>query len=913
MTELVDFTAPPRRSAVFVIGASVLLISILAIVGFRGAVRSVGNTEIVTLEVVGRDGAAPPAAQLSIAPAVNMARVDRASATGRWRLEAIPVGGLVLHLTEGWRESLDHVRIAVGDVSRRYDAAAVAREWPRVEPSSVERSGEAGLEARAPPPDDFPTKVLPGFGVEALNWAGTGPMLARAFTPALVVALLLAWLAVRTLGADRATRGIGAWLIAARPPAPAQGPAAPATSWLALGLGVVVSGFALLEMAEPYYFVEDDNFTQFLGPILHGCRVLDEGGWPDYNPYQLMGVPLANVGIYGLTYPAMWLACAVAGDGLGLPTATLEVYAAMHLAAGYLACFVLGRRLGLVAPLAMAFGVSFALSGYFLIAGRSWYYMLPVATWLPLLVLSAVVLRSSPRPGRWAFWSGLAIGLFFHAGNAQMWCYGVIAWGAVLGIDWFGGRLNWRRLLWAAAALAFGLAVAAPLLVPQLMFLSGIDRYAAEGNGIWNMLAALFLPYPLVAAEHPNGWGAEFGGRMTQMAYSGTVLTLAGGVAVIAVITAWLRFRLDRDCLIRHRWALLALLALVVALGDAGLAWSALAKLPFFGYFTHPFKLLPYVVLFLNLAGALILGELLRRRPVLLAGLSLAVALLMLYNAAIARASFLSFPDPPYPAPSRAMADTLGAGGSKLGARIVVESYFRDPRVADVLGRNIATAHGVMAIGGYGSMTAFGHEYATLERAVIERPIAARRAYGVRWLVRQNPTRAEVGRAAGYWGEYFMWKFTHPLRAEVSGVAPVVTAKRAQVLDLGPADPVAFPLGRPDRPLVARLIRGKVEVELPPSTAAGEIVLNFLARPRLVPRLDGETLEARADEWGRIVARVPAGGGLLRLDYDAGWIRGGVLSLVLAINALALALVAFMAELWWSGRFRAPVPDEMQP
>ena len=298
-----------------------------------------------------------PAPACASSPPSPWTRSSGQARPGLWRTDALPLGALALHLPDDWRGRLKAVRVTVGTTHHDYSAADLETLW----------------------------RSLPGLALAAINWAPAGPVLWRAFLPAGLLALGFLWLA---LGGRRLP-----------PPSPAPAlPARPSAltwSWFALGLGVFVSGFALLEMAEPFYFAEDDNFTQFLGPVRYGCEVMDQGGWPDFNPHQLLGVPLAGIAIYGLTYPPLWLACTIASDVLALPGATFDVYAAMHLAAGYGACFALGRRAGLVPPLAMALVVSFALSGFFLVGGRSWCYMLPVATWLPALLLSAVTLAAS--------------------------------------------------------------------------------------------------------------------------------------------------------------------------------------------------------------------------------------------------------------------------------------------------------------------------------------------------------------------------------------------------------------------------------------------------------------------------------------------------------------------------------------
>ncbi len=64
-------------------------------------------------------------------------------------------------------------------------------------------------------------------------------------------------------------------------------------TWIALGLATVAAALAILEWIEPCYFVQDDNFAGGLPAILHGCRSIFQGEFPDFDPCQLMGVPSA--------------------------------------------------------------------------------------------------------------------------------------------------------------------------------------------------------------------------------------------------------------------------------------------------------------------------------------------------------------------------------------------------------------------------------------------------------------------------------------------------------------------------------------------------------------------------------------------------------------------------------------------
>src|SRR5437879_12164784 len=105
--------------------------------------------------------------------------------------------------------------------------------------------------------------------------------------------------------------------------------------WNLMGWAFLVGGFAFLQRLEPYYFTQDDALVGELPGILLGCRSLWQGVFPDWNPYVFLGAPLASIGFWAITYPPQLLAYAIARHVLGDEFATLEVFAALHLVAGF--------------------------------------------------------------------------------------------------------------------------------------------------------------------------------------------------------------------------------------------------------------------------------------------------------------------------------------------------------------------------------------------------------------------------------------------------------------------------------------------------------------------------------------------------------------------------------------------------
>ncbi len=459
--------------------------------------------------------------------------------------------------------------------------------------------------------------ILPSFRV-FVNYPGDAAVVVSALGFAVlhpVFAFLVACFLAHTF-MRRWLRGreqhLTSWL-AATPTEPGKNIPLPrdrATHWGVAGLLVVSFGIAVLELRQPYYFTQDDNYSQFLPGILYGCQTASSGVFPAMNPHQFLGAPLAELGTYALTYPFTYASYAAARL-LGNELATLEVFCVIHLALAYATSFWLARRLGLGGPLAAALAMCWALCGFALIAGRSWYYMTPTFAWAPLLGVSALTLRDGRAGWSWTLGTGLVIGLLFHGGNAQMWAYSLGFF--LLVIVWFAaaGNLAWRKLVVLAPALLIGLGLAAPLLVPQLAAMRDVDRDSGIGTGSLHGLHSIFLPYPFGIPTASCAWGSTDLSFRGEFYHAGFVFTLAWLAAWIAVWT----FRGLARVLWQSPLFIPAMAALVLSLGDTGLLWFVQSKLPILDKFSQPTKFLPAFHLLSLVAGAVILQRAAALRP----------------------------------------------------------------------------------------------------------------------------------------------------------------------------------------------------------------------------------------------------------------------------------------------------------
>ena len=805
-----------------------------------------------------------------------------------YRISGI-IDSLNLYLPKGWKTSLRRLGITIAGQTREYSAGEID-EFPRQEKRWHYADRETVEDVVRI--DRSVLKNAPGL----LFGHVVNPVRERVFwTVALSSAALVSLLAVLVVCLSR----IGFFAVLATAPglagdAPGETPRR--VGWVCLtGAIVVALALVVVYLLQPHPFTRDDNYAQFLPVIQIGCEALGNGVWPDFNVYQFRGSPIFSLGTYAISYPGMILSCAASSLAFGGLDFTIEIFAVFHLIAGYFAAFAWARYQGVDSRVCAGLAISLTLSGFFFMAGRSWYYMLPVALWLPILLLLAEMFIRG-RPGwKWAIATGLAIALFFHSGNAQIWFYCVATWAVLLLFAFPNRPIRLVDLLMLAGAGLIALGGILPLLTSQAAQIDGLDRTGGLGIGIFPRVWALFVP------------GALFDGpdlllgqneRHVETYFSGGVFTFLGCLGLLFLVGRLARAKLDRPYVLANRYIIVGGVLLLLAGGDSGILWELMARLPAFEYFNYPFKFLPLLSFCLGIGGVGVLGAMTsmasERWGRSIVGLCASLSVVLtLANLFLTTRSFFDFEAGLYPELPKKISAIVAAGpdsGGRLPPRVVVFAPWRakGERYVTSLPLDLSSRFKIPNLGGYDPLIEDRLDDRELLDNVWSWGAGKARELGVRWLIVYRPNVLDF---RGRLEQNFL---TYPITPErMIGEASIAAALgRTTIYDLGEARPYAFFPEDEARPATVALSEGLVLASFEAASAPRPLILNFQYRKGTRVESSRGDLEATPDALGRIAVMVPEGVDGVRLGHwGGGWrgLWGAVLALILGVCCVFLA------------------------
>jgi hypothetical protein len=663
--------------------------------------------------------------------------------------------------------------------------------------------------------------------------------------------------------------------------------------WLIAGLVAMLGAFCYLESREPFYFTQDDNFCVALPELLQGCRSFFSGVFPQWNPYQMLGCPSSSTGLYGYTYPPTYAAYFIARFVISNEYYTVEALVFIHLIGGFLATYWAARQWRIGPPLAMVAGLSYMLSGYTLVTGRSWSNMLGAIAWLPVLIGAVGCMMKGPVGWKWAVGCGVGIGLFFHCGFVQMWVFALLFCPSILVVLVASRQLPLRRATWSFPAVLLGIALATPLLYVQMGFGAEVMRADAGLGMAVKDLLAMILPYPLTRSGHPQNYAAGTP-SMGIIFYSGT----APCVVAALTISSLLGVKWSKRALAENVLLICALLALLMAFGDKAYLWAMLRKLPWFDKFRNAERFLPFFVLFTGLGSGRVLHRIFSgwKNPKLWeAGAAVIMSVLVAYTVSLPPPSYWSFRDRPYPKLPASLESQLRPSDPLKPQRIAtLMPMDENPRRADGEGyvfgmeQSFASAYSLLAFNGYQPLVWNHRIYKEYVGKHLESP-------GDLWdleklktaIALQQRNRSEVCKVYGVdslilYGEFapLFVKYYPALAAYAAEDAPVFVMKVPGV------SPLAFPEHIPEAAFPIQFSARGTTVDVSALTSGGSFIINILAWPDFRVYADGHEIPFVPDEWGRMRVQVPAQTAVLEARYSPPWGKGIGLGMALGIVSI---------------------------
>jgi hypothetical protein len=845
----------------------------------------------------------------------GLGRIDPQPDSRIWKADRGWLTSLEIEAPDDVWRRVNGVTVDIGERAWNFNREEIFSGWKQAPHASGSEAARHGAEVRrlGSPPEVRAASSRIGRFQTYMNWSGDCATLQRlcqraGWSAVSQIASLGTLAAIFLFPPRRLPRAVRRWRSGLRsaihgPPNDEVAASAHAGLWTMAGIFAVVSAFAFLEWQSPYYFVQEDVLIGEFPAILVGCRGVWDGHWPEWNPYTGMGSPLMSEGMNSLTYPPLYASYAIARHVLDDEYATMEVFALLHMLAGYWLCKKVCEKIGCGQAAATLAGLSFALSGPILILGRSWHTFMPPVVWIPAIALSIEALRRDRIGWAWLTATSLSLAMPAHVGFPQLAvaCFGMFC---ILVLSLAVTRaIHWTTALQGAAAVVVGIALSAPILLFQMEYGRHAHKVSTSRFSAAPGVAAMFLPSPLVSAEAPY-WSNPpdfthfyfFGGLLAWCWVAGGLLTTGGRFA------AWRQGA--------RLWWSMGLAFLLLALGDAVGLWNVVAMLPVISTVVRiPLRMMAFVAFGMVVSGSWLFSGLLRhfrQRPLAQTSLLTIAVSLLGYHLTRVDTAVVYRLFRPYPEFAGTPLEQLRSLDTTAARRACTFEDRMSTRATHgmSLADSMAGVYSIYSTEVYDPLAEHSSRYRQAVDRMSHDHCAALQAYGVRWMLidrsdlRQHPDRAARMRVSEGWTADLEAIELPWLKIPLSELddtlarflgrepAHATPCESLELFEILASSPLVFRKNEPTVGLPFKAHTEGVDVDLA-GVAGGSVVVNFLRLDWMTAAVDGDSIPCTADEWGRIVVNVPRGATQLAIRYQPPWVRGGAWGLGLAVAGIA--------------------------
>ena len=245
-------------------------------------------------------------------------------------------------------------------------------------------------------------------------------------------------------------------------------------------------------------------------------------------------------------------------------------------------------------------GLVFGLSG-FMIAHLGHAVIIHAAAWIPLALWSVEELRRGAR-ARWFVSGVLAIALSFLGGHSQIFFYGLlltIAYALVGGWNISIGRLRFYSIIAAMIALAIALTAVQFIPTAELVRQGGRASFSFQ-----DFVSHSMPPRQALTLIFPNVFGTSSDTAAVRYFGAENRTELAGFVGLLPLLLATVGVIADRRRRLTFFWLAIAIIAIILAMGDGTPLARVIYDVPLLNSFRAPSRhFLESTIAFSVLAG----------------------------------------------------------------------------------------------------------------------------------------------------------------------------------------------------------------------------------------------------------------------------------------------------------------------
>lgn len=350
----------------------------------------------------------------------------------------------------------------------------------------------------------------------------------------------------------------------------------------------------LLNPGKLIYSPESDTVSQFFPWHLTASKAVENGEMPFWNPYNLGGEPLlANIQL-AYFYPPNLVLFSI------MPAHMVFGFSFyLHILFAGFSTYLLARHLKLDRYCALASGVIFMFSGYFIGHIYSGHYaQVCAASWLPMIFLLFDI-TIQKKKWSWGLLLGTAIGIQFLAGHLQMTLFALGMCG--LYFIYFLVTKNLEKRDLKTSSLLLAILIPGAILAVVLSLIQLIPTYEMislttrnEGISYTYAVAYSYPPWSLVSLLLPNLFGNPVDGNYWNV-WSYYEMGFYMGVPALFLVP--LSYISRKDKFVRF-FTGVGILAMILAMGKyTGIYWILWKVVPGFDVLRVPARFMIITIL----------------------------------------------------------------------------------------------------------------------------------------------------------------------------------------------------------------------------------------------------------------------------------------------------------------------------